>query len=407
MNGGGRRSNRELIQRLRQLEGRPYGAYKSLKGRYDFGDFELCLDHVQGDPFAAPSHVRVLLPASTAQFPQWCWETPPRRTGLADMLLREFADECREVSARRGSGKSGLITVDSPSQAVLNRTAMRVNEGAIEARFLVGLPARGRRIDGRQAAQIFADAIPQLVSATLCGDCYDEAILREHVQTIEDSDALRQALDQHGLVAFVPDGAVLPRRSGVDERPLLRDPEPFASPDSLSVTLHRPHGGAVKGLGIPRGVTLIVGGGYHGKSTLLKALEQGVYGHIPGDGREFVVCDETAVKVRAEDGRSVVGNDISPFINDLPKGGSTQHFSTENASGSTSQAANIVEALEVGARVLLIDEDTAAHQFHDSRPADAGAGGEGKRADYPAAGQGASALRRTRGLHRAGHGREW
>ncbi|RME97400.1 MAG: ATPase, partial [Chloroflexi bacterium] len=164
-----------------------------------------------------------------------------------------------------------------------------------------------------------------------------------------------------GLVAFVANGAILPRRSGVDDRPLSgAGVVPFQSPANLQVELNLPHAGRVTGMGIPVGVTLIAGGGYHGKSTLLSALERGVYNHIPGDGRELVVSHPAAVKIRAEDGRRVEGVDLRPFINNLPNGNNAAAFCTQNASGSTSQAANIIEALEVGARLLLLDEDTCA-----------------------------------------------
>jgi predicted ABC-class ATPase len=205
--------------------------------------------------------------------------------------------------------------------------------------------------------------VPHLVETTLRWATADQAALRRHVETVEDADALRDQLAGRGLVAFVADGAILPRRSGVDDRPMTQGPIPFDSPESLRVTLDRPNAGPVSGLGVARGVTLIVGGGYHGKSTLLHGIERGVYNHVPGDGREFVVSDPAAVKVRAEDGRSVANVDISPFINDLPGGARTDAFATPNASGSTSQAANIVEALEAGARTLMMDEDTSATNF--------------------------------------------
>jgi predicted ABC-class ATPase len=116
-------------------------------------------------------------------------------------------------------------------------------------------------------------------------------------------------------------------------------------------------------MGIPEGVTLVAGGGFHGKSTLLSALSWGVYDHVAGDGREYVVARADAVKIRAEDGRGVAGVDISAMIGGLPGGKSTQNFSTPNASGSTSQAANIAEALEVGTSLFLVDEDTSATNF--------------------------------------------
>ncbi len=124
-----------------------------------------------------------------------------------------------------------------------------------------------------------------------------------------------------------------------------------------------PNRGSVSGMGIPEGVTLVAGGGFHGKSTLLSALAWGVYDHVPGDGRELVVTRSDAAKIRAEDGRSVAGVDISAMIGNLPGGRSTKNFSTTNASGSTSQAANIAEALEIGTSLLLVDEDTSATNF--------------------------------------------
>lgn len=252
--------------------------------------------------------------------------------------------------------------MEAPGQEVLAQTAVLVGEdGAVEARFTVGLPAEGRRVLGRDAVRLFLDELPALVDRTLRGRAYDLDELRRHAYTNEDAEALRGALEGLGLVAFVADGAVLPRKSGVSQEP-LEGPKvvPFVSPPTLRVEVELPHAGRITGMGIPRGVTLVVGGGYHGKSTLLRALERGVYNHRPGDGREQVVADAGAVKIRAEDGRSVQGVDLSPFIRGLPGGESTRFFCTPNASGSTSQAANLVEALEAGARLLLVDEDTAA-----------------------------------------------
>ncbi|MGG6241254.1 ABC-ATPase domain-containing protein [Nodosilinea sp. AN01ver1] len=352
-----------LYDQLYRLDGQGYGAYKSLKGKYDFEDFTLHIDHVQGDPFAAPSRVRVVVPQAVAGFSQSLWEGPCRAIALADFLTREFYRAAQGNQRTSGSGKSGLIGIVRPSQAVLNRSAARVTAEAVELRFTVGLPAFGRRIAGRQAAAVLCGSIPALVAKTLLYKALDVASLEHHINTVEDAEALRSQLPAHNLVAFIADGAILPRRSGIDERPLQDQAVPFTSPDSLRVTLTCPHAGTVTGMGVPQGITLVVGGGYHGKSTLLRAIEAGVYNHVPGDGRHQVVTDPAAVKVRSEDGRSIAGVDISPFIGSLPQGKSTQKFSTPNASGSTSQAANIVEAIEAGATALLVDEDTSATNF--------------------------------------------
>lgn len=168
-------------------------------------------------------------------------------------------------------------------------------------------------------------------------------------------------LSQAGLIAFIANGSVLARKSSTSDEPMgYQDAVPFRSPPSLEVILSTPNKGKMRGMGIKKGVTLIVGGGFNGKSTLLKAIETGVYNKIPGDGREFVVSDPGAVKIRAEDGRRVDVVDISPFITSLPYGKETNTFSTPSISGTIAQAANIQEALEVGATTLLLDEDTCA-----------------------------------------------
>lgn len=353
-----------LRQKLHKIDGRGYKAYKEIRGSYRFDQFTLFIDYVQGDPFASPSRLRVRVPQSTARYPTDTFARRSRRIGLENYLTAVFHAAARKISEKRGSGKSGLITIDAPGQEMLERTAMRVTPAFVEASFAVGLPAAGRRVLGRQAAAMLCDDLPLIVAAALLYAANDPEMIARYTAAAEDADFLRDKLGEMGLVAFVADGAILPRRSGVDPRPLSGNHViPWQSPPALRVTVELPNAGAVTGTGIPPGVTLIVGGGFHGKSTLLNALEAGVYNHKPDDGRELAVTVDTAVKIRAEDGRSVAGVDISPFINNLPFGRDTRQFSTENASGSTSQAANIMEALELGAKLLLVDEDTAATNF--------------------------------------------
>lgn len=355
----------DLRRTLRRIDGRGYKAYKDIEGTYDFGSYILFVDHVQGDPFASPSRVRVRVPQKVAGFPKDTYHTRSREVALRDFLTRKFLEACRKFCrGNRGTGHSGLISIDRPGQEILERTSAFVTELYVEARFVMGLPAFGRSIAGRHAEAMFFEELPGIVRSSLFFKSLDEKALYEHIETAEDADFLRDQLDSLGLVAFVADGAVLPRASGVDPRPLTKGRVvPFESPESLRVEVVLPNRGAITGMGIPKGVTLIVGGGYHGKSTLLRALELGIYDHIPGDGREFVVSNPYTVKIRAEDGRRIEKVDISPFISNLPFGQDTREFSTEDASGSTSQAANIIEALEVGAKVLLIDEDTSATNF--------------------------------------------
>lgn len=356
-------SQADLRQQLLQLDQRGYKAYKVIQGSYAFVNFTLIVDRVQGDPFATPSECRVKLPTLIAGFPRDLYCTRSREVALRDYLTRQFDSRAQAICQRRGTGSSGLIGIASSGQAILERSAVFINNEEVEVRFVVGLPAFGRRIAGQQAAEMLCEDLPQLVDNTLKYRHLNAEAIQGHVEIAEDADWLRQQLSEQGLVAFVADGTVLPRRSGVDERPLQDRVVAFQSPDSLRVELRCPNCGLVTGMGVPVGVTLIVGGGYHGKSTLLRAIELGIYNHIPTDGRELVVTHPTAVKIRAEDGRSITNVDISPFINHLPQGRSTTQFSTQNASGSTSQAANIIEAMEAGTQLLLVDEDTAATNF--------------------------------------------
>lgn len=359
------RSADDLPGILERLDGRGYKAYKELEGAWTFPDFLLEIDHVQGDPFADPSRVTVTVEPEVAAFPRTAFAGESRALGTAALLAGTFSAEGGRRSRRRGSGRSGVIRMESPGQIVLRQTAVRIDEeGRVEARFVVGLPARGRRISGDAARELLGDDVPAVVRAALLAEAYDLEVVERHAAANEDADALRSSLEARGLVAFIADGALLPRRTGIDDRPL--DPDevvPFESPDSLRVEMFLPNAGPVTGMGVPEGVTLVVGGGFHGKSTVLRALQDGVYNHRPDDGRELAVSRTDTVKVRAEDGRAVAGVDISAFIDGLPLGRSTDAFTTENASGSTSQAAGIVEALEAGAGVLLVDEDTSATNF--------------------------------------------
>ncbi|MEO1209392.1 MAG: ABC-ATPase domain-containing protein [Cyanobacteria bacterium J06638_20] len=357
------RTEDDLYNELQRLDGKSYKAYKDIQGRYQFADFTLLIDHVQGDPFAAPSRLRVQLSQAVAGFPKALYTTPSRAIALRDYLHRVFAKQARLMQTKRGSGKSGLIGIAPIGQQIIERSSVWVSAEQVEVRFVVGLPAQGRRILGRQAAALLCEDLPDIVDAALRFEALQPKAVQRQVEVAEDADWLRQQLSARGLVSFVPNGAILPRQSGVNDAPLKDAAQPFQSPPELEVSFDRPNQGKISGMGIPVGITLIVGGGYHGKSTLLRAIALGIYNHIPGDGREQVVTLPDAVKIRAEDGRSVAGVDISPFINHLPQGRSTTNFSTENASGSTSQAASIVEALEAGASALLVDEDTSATNF--------------------------------------------
>lgn len=341
-----------LARLLTSLDGAGYGTYKKLHGSYELGEYRLRVDKVQSDPFAPPSLMQVDVPN-------------PVPAELAGVAARDFLT--RRV-AQAFSGDRDLH-IDQPGQQVLDRASVVLADDAgagsgirsntATLRIEVQLPARGRKILGRKARALLCEVLPAALDQALDFPAND---LREAVLLERDQNYLREQLPGRGLIAFIGDGSSLPRSAGHRDTPAEKA-VPFRAPDSLRTTFQLPSGREVTGMGVPAGVTVIVGGGYHGKSTLLKALERGVYNHVAGDGREFAITVDSAASLRAEDGRAITGVDISQFISNLPAQTDTTSFSTDNASGSTSQAAGLMEALEAGASTLLIDEDTSATNF--------------------------------------------
>lgn len=357
------KSSIELRTLLRSVDHKSYPAYKSLAGAYQFPKFLLAIDHVQGDPFASPSSLHVEVSHKNAGFPADYYAKDCSRIALQDHLTRQFASQFEDYNFKaKGSGKSGLLSITRCGQEVLERSACQITDTRIIARFHVGFPAFGRTINAGELEKILFDFLPRCVENSFFYEKLDGKKVEAAVFLSEDQEAIRKLLEEEHLAAFIANGAILPRKSGISDLP-MKDSIPFCSPASMERTFQLPHKGTITGMAIPRGITLIVGGGYHGKSTLLEALQTGVYNHIAGDGREYVITDNTAVKLRAEDGRSIRDVDISLFINDLPNKKDTASFSTPDASGSTSQAAGVVEYMEAGSRLFLIDEDTSATNF--------------------------------------------
>ncbi|MDQ0351614.1 putative ABC-class ATPase [Alkalibacillus filiformis] len=353
---------KHLQQHLQKIDRKSYKSYKDIQGQYQFNTYTLHIDYVQGDPFASPSKIRIFIPEQVQSVPTDWLQTKKRKVYAEDFIARQVSHTINNLSMTiKGSGKSGMIAIDSPDQQILERTAVELSEKGLTICLSVGLPANGRRINGQEAEKLFLKAIPHIVQNSALS--LNEQRLNETLELADQHDAIRGKMKKEGWVAFIANGSILPRASGISSKP-LKQAVPFQSPKENEVSLTIPHREEpITGMAIKKGITLIVGGGYHGKSTLLEALELGVYEHIHGDGREYVLTDLDAVKIRAEDGRSIANVTISPFINNLPNGTDTESFSTENASGSTSQAANVMEAVEAGCSTLLIDEDTSATNF--------------------------------------------
>ncbi len=360
-------SKQILRQKLSRIDGRDYGRYQSLTGEYDFDPFRLIIQQIPKDPFAPPHTgiYRIQVQRNDSRIVQFTTDSEIQKIACGDFLTRLFYDTGRRISGgTRGTGFSGTITINQPGHAVLERNCVIISDDMIELRCFLGLPADGRKINSKIAEHMFFNELVEIVEQSLLNENIDHKALKKHVEVAQDSEYLRDRLQSDGLIAFIADQASLPRESGTSDKPMSgKAVIPFSSPDRLKVEMDLPNAGRISGMGIPAGVTLITGGGYHGKSTLLNALEVGIYNHIPGDGRGYCVSNAQTAKVRAYSGRSVVKTDISPFIKNLPYQKNTTSFCTENASGSTSQAASIIEAIEAGAKVLLMDEDTCAANF--------------------------------------------
>ena len=343
----------QLSATLKKLEKQNYRAYQQVKGQYDFTDFTLFIDYVQADPYASASRIRAVRPWSVTGL-EWLKETSNAyQVAARDFIARSFAEFAKTENS---------IAIATTGQAVLDNTAVLFTDEGIELRFRINLPAEGRNILAKKANNILTFHLPKYIRKATLERELDKEALVHHCETVEDQHAMREQLNEKGLVAFVANGSLLPRLAGNCDLP-MKDAVTFQSPASLEVELNAPNQGAIKGLGIPKGITLFVGGGFHGKSTLLNAVERSIYNHIPGDGRERIVTDANAMKIRAEDGRCVHNLNLSNYINHLPMGKETENFSTQDASGSTSQAAWLQESVESGASTILIDEDTSATNF--------------------------------------------
>ena len=343
--------------------------YKSLAEKgWDFGDFSLEFLHVQGDPFAPASRVMIKAGLQMLGYPAEWGSSFERRLALSDYLHRRMSTVVKEKYPE----KDAAVLFDVAGPEMLVRNSLWIDNGELRAVLQVRLPGEGRKIQAEVAAEILTMVLPDLVSASLFNDggrCEGgvKPELAAHYQVLADRATILSELENRGLCAFVPDGAVLPRESGISEAPMA-GAVPFVAPEEMAVILNV-NGREVRGMGIPKGITVITGGAFHGKSTLLQALTRSVYPHVPGDGREGIVIDESALRVGVEDGRSVRGTDLSQFVRDLPGGVSTKNFTTASASGSTSEAANLLEAMEAGSSTYLIDEDSSAVNFliRDSR----------------------------------------
>jgi predicted ABC-class ATPase len=356
----------ELFALFSKLDGQSFSGYRKLLNKaFRHDNYHLCFIHIQGSPGAFPASVcRLGLKIAELGVAGGCLFNNLRKMGAADYLLRAWhagvLSHARQNRGHQGSGSFQPLTM--PPQ-VLERNIVHFEEETIQIALHISLPgSQDNRVLGRQATHMFSLELTAIVD-TLRAWIANTARLKRHCDVVEDMVVLQTQLARYGLVAFVGDGAILPRQSGISQDPLNEGAVAFYAPDQMAVEVEFTHAGRKRGLGIRPGVNVLIGGGFHGKSTLLDALAKGVYPHIPGDGREQVVTHPDAAFICAEEGRAVSGLDISGFIDNLPGRVDAKRFRTTNASGSTSEAAAIIEAVLAGAKLLLIDEDSSATNF--------------------------------------------
>ncbi len=357
------RDKREFYNMLMDIEGKDSSEYARLVGDFDFSRFVLKISQVPAESSTSPALFIVRVPQIIAGFPPHYFDTPVRRTALEDFLTRKVADQIDTLAQYNEEGISRRhLSVAMPGQKILPRTSMLVTEEYVEARIYVMLPQRDGRVDGERVRDIFFEELASVVNASLVYCNLDERELTAFVNSMEDADQIRQTLSMRGLLGFVADGSMLARMGNTDF-PDYEAVTPLRVDSDIQVEMEVPNGGTIKGLGIPAGLTLILGDSYSGRIDLMKALAAGIYNHIPGDGRELAVTVPDAVSVAAEPGRSVQKVDVSLFIKEMEAGSQPAEFSTAEAEPSASQAAGVMEALEIGARAFLFDESTSAAAF--------------------------------------------
>jgi len=342
----------DLDRLLRRLDGKGYGSGKQVIGRYSAPDLMLWFTYAPADRFAPPGRLIAEIGTREYGYPPEVLSSEARRTCVGHYLSSL-------VNRMLGDYGLNLVRMDSPGQVVLARTSVHVEEDRIQLRLGFHFEAAGRRILGRRCAEAYCQVLPDIVRSTAYEKIRKDD-LDELIRCVENQLAIRRALPELGLVGFVGDGSVLPRNGNTD-LPMETGAIPFEAPESLEVSMSRPHGEEVRGLGIPVGkLTCISGANFQGKTTLLEALGQGMYDHVPGDGRELVVCVQDLAFANKENRRIVSDTDITPFIRELPGVGDCSRFSSPSSSGSTSQAACIIDCVEAGVPGILVDEDDSA-----------------------------------------------
>ena len=352
------KTQKDLEKQLTQINKKGYKTYQQLKNIYQYPTYTLHLDYIQKDPYAKPSKAHITIKQDTHKIPEKLYNTPPRKTALETIITQKFHQE----TLKHKYNHKAKITIPHNNQEILIRNNIEITKEKLTIYFNIGLPANGRRINSQEAQKLLNSILPQIIKNTCNYQKYDKEYLLKTVITNEDATYIRNNLKQKKIVTFIANNSILPRKTGNNDKP-LKTAKPFKTPETLKQEYITNNNTKIIGMGIPEGITIIIGGGYHGKTTLLESIQNGVYNHIYQDGREYTITDKTATKIKAENGRNIEKVNINSFISNTPNNINTKQFTTNNASGSTSQATNLIEAIEAGSKLILIDEDTSATNF--------------------------------------------
>ncbi len=346
-------SEEVLRKTLKNADGKPFAKYKGIQNVFSLEGFEISFDEVQNDR-SGHTYARVRVPLKAAGFPEDVYGTPSRKVAFRDLVARRFWESAR-TRARSPIPKTdgGEGYMPRPGQEILDRGCVAVTEYSLEARFSLDLPSTGGKVNASATEELVFGRIAGIVSDSMLFSAYKLSKMYNHVFTAENADFIRGNLGSRGLAAFVAEGSVLPRRED-DMAPMI-DAVPFSCDAAASVEFEVPNGDPVRGWGVPEGFTALVGPSRHGKSVLADAVFAGVYNHIPGDGREYVVSVPDAVYVMAEEGRPVTSDDMSSFISPAP-GLDPSKFDSARASSPASEFAAVAEAMELGSSLVVVDE---------------------------------------------------
>ena len=365
------KDKKEFFKLLEDIDGKPIEEFTKIIGDYDFTRYVIKCYPFDVNSENCTSVFSLRIPQTISEIPEFLFNSSVRKTALEDYLLRGFNSSVDKIAEFDYNGIARKnINISSPDQKILPRNTVVITREFIEIRFEVELPVQQiliedgifLAIDGGRMQDLFFEDLMESIGDSLLYCNMDKDDVESFVNNMEDASALRDYLLSSGQVSFLENGSLI-RRDFLSDQPDYVSSSPLEIDDSLMQTISTPNLGDIKGLVIPSGLTVIVGESYDGRIDLIDSISQGIYNHIPGDGREHCVTVSDAVEINTEPGRTVQNVDISHFIKNDD---SYKCFTSDSANAYESQAASLVESLEAGSRVLIFDEENSSSSFLSS-----------------------------------------